>query len=286
MLRTLTLFFALFFLGTATSPAKEDLPRSETLGERQLKVLVQEEKEIWEILKSRTTQEDIETLRPRLRDIAASYDNIISENPDFVAAYVSYGLLLSRIGERKASVTFFLQANEIDPNIPLVKNQLGNYCIEEGEYEEALSYYLSAIKLAPEEPLYRYQLGTLLTEFRRFFIADELFSKETLEKKMHEAFQKAATLAPSDFGYAYRYAESFYDLREPNWEEALLLWETLEEMAPTNVEKQTAQLHRANIYLKQERFLGARLLLNKITEASLESNKQTLLDQLNQEAEN
>ncbi|MBL4576810.1 MAG: tetratricopeptide repeat protein [Opitutaceae bacterium] len=286
MLRTLTLFFALFFLGTATSPAKEDLPRSETLGERQLKVLVQEEKEIWEILKSRTNQEDIETLRPRLRDIAASYDNIISENPDFVAAYVSYGLLLSRIGERKASVTFFLQANEIDPNIPLVKNQLGNYCIEEGEYEEALSYYLSAIKLAPEEPLYRYQLGTLLTEFRRFFIADELFSKETLEKKMHEAFQKAATLAPSDFGYACRYAESFYDLREPNWEEALLLWETLEEMAPTNVEKQTAQLHRANIYLKQERFLGARLLLNKITEASLESNKQTLLDQLNQEAEN
>ncbi len=283
ILRFIVLFFALLSLTTVTLLAEEEGPKTETLAERQLKALVQREKEIWETLNTATNDADVETLKPKLRDVAASYDNLISNNPDFTAAYVAYGLLLSRIGERKASVSIFLQANEIDSKIPIVKNQLGNYCIEEAKYKEALPYYLEAIELAPEEPLYRYQLGTLLTEFMKFFIVDGTFTREAIEKQMHEAFQKAAELAPSDFAYTYRYAESYYDLTEPQWEEALTIWERLEEMAPTNLEKQTVQLHRANIYLKQERFLGARSLINKVTEPTLTSNKQALLDELNKD---
>jgi tetratricopeptide (TPR) repeat protein len=286
MLRFFALSFALLYLATPNLFAAEKAQRTETLAERQLKTLVQREKEIWEALNKASNEDDVQTLKPKLRDVATSYDNLISDNPDFVAAYVTYGLLLSRIGERKASVSIFLEANEIDSNIPIVKNQLGNYCIEEGKYEEALSYYLKAIELEPEEPLYRHQLGTLLTEFMKFFIADGIYTREAIEKQMHDAFQKAAELAPSSFAYTYRYAESYYDLTEPQWEEALTIWEKLEEMAPTSLEKQTVQLHRANIYLKQERFLGARTLINKITEPALSSNKQALLDQLNKDDSN
>jgi hypothetical protein len=45
---------------------------------------------------------------------------------------------------------------------------------------------------------------------------------------MHEAFRKAAELAPDRLEFTYRYAESFYDLTTPDWDGALKAWNTLE----------------------------------------------------------
>ena len=41
---------------------------------------------------------------------------------------------------------------------------------------------------------------------------------QTLDDGMHHAFQRASELAPSRFEFAYRYAESFYDLEKPDWD--------------------------------------------------------------------
>ena len=58
--------------------------------------------------------------------------------------------MLWKISMRKQAVAILLKANQLDPDIPLVKNELGNYLAEEGKPLEALNYYLSAVKLEPE----------------------------------------------------------------------------------------------------------------------------------------
>src|SRR5206468_7516084 len=143
------------------------------------------------------------------------YESLLRENPKFAAAYADYGYLLRKVGMRKESASMLLKANQLDPDIPMVKNQLGNYLAEDGKPLEAAPYFLAAIKLAPNEPLYHYQLGTLLVEGRDVFIRSGEWTRAALDHAMHEAFRRAAELAPDRFEFAYRYAESFADMENP-----------------------------------------------------------------------
>ena len=145
---------------------------------------------------------------------------------------------------------------------------------------DALNYFLAAIKLEPKEPLYHYQLGTLLTEAREDFLKGGEWTRAALDEAMRHAFQRAAELAPDRFEFAYRYAESFYDLATPDWEAALKLWAALEEKAPTPIERQTMRLHAANILVKMGRRDHARTLLETVDEPSLQKQKQKLVAQL------
>jgi len=257
-----------------------DFAVEETLAERNLKQLVAKERAIWASLREATNEVDIEAAKPRFQDVIDRYDSLIRDNPEFVPGFVAYGLLLARIEERKASRAIFMQANKLDPNIAVVKNQLGNYLVEEARYKEALPYYLAAIELEPREPLYHYQLGVLLTEFMDYFLRDRLYDRKTIEGQMQKAFLRASELDPDSWAYAYRYAESFYDLENPDWDKAISHWSSLEERARPGIERQTVQLHEANILIKQRRFLAARDILEEVTEPVLASNRRALEDEL------
>lgn len=255
-------------------------PSAESLAERNLKLLVAKERAIWASLEAATNEEDIETAKPKFQEVLTGYDGLIRDNPEFVPAFVAYGLLLARIDEHRASLAIFMRANQLDSNIAVVKNQLGNFLVEEARYKEALPYYLAAIELEPGEPLYHYQLGSLLTAFMDYFIRDRLYDRETIDSQMQSSFRNAATLAPDNWAYGYRYAESFYDLENPDWDEAMTQWSQLERRARPGIERQTIQLHQANIMIKQGRTLAARDILEKVDEPVLASNRRTLEDEL------
>jgi tetratricopeptide (TPR) repeat protein len=178
---------------------------------------------------------------------------------------------------RKEAAAILLKANEIDPDIALVKNELGNYLAEEGKPLDAVSYFLSAIKLEPKEPLYHYQLGMLLYEARADFIRSGEWTRDSVDHAMHEAFRRAAELAPDRVEFGYRYAESFYDLENPDWNEALKAWTGLESKAQSDLERQTMRLHEANVSLKQGKPDRAREILATVTASELQGQKQKLV---------
>lgn len=254
---------------------------AESMATRQLRDVLERERVVWERLHAHPDDAaEKQRAETDFRDIITAYENVIRASPDFGEAYAAYGYLLSRTGNREEAVKAFVRANQLNPNLSLVKNQLGNYFTEEGNYVEALGYYLSAVALAPEQPLYHYQLGTLLYEFRDYFIKDGLYDRATLDAKMQAAFRRAAELAPDAWGFIYRYAESFYDLDQPDWPAALAEWDKLEQRAKPGVERSTIRLHRANILLHIGRVGEARALLDSVTEPVLATQKQSLVDQL------
>ena len=223
---------------------------------------------------------DQDGFRTNLQQLVNEYDLLIKDHSDYAPAFVAYGLLLTRIDMRKEGATMLLRANQLDKSIPLVKNQLGNYLAEEGKPLEAANYFLAAIQLAPKEPLYHYQLGTLLTEARDDFLQSGQWTREALEKAMHEAFRQAMELAPDNVAYAYRFGESFYDLEHPDWDQALDFWRSLELKLSPGVEKETIRLHQANILIKDEEPEAAKALLETVKEQVLQKQKQKLLDSL------
>jgi tetratricopeptide (TPR) repeat protein len=253
---------------------------AETLAEKSLKDIVARQRDIFSRAEKEGDQLDQAWLRGELQNVINSYDILIQKNPDFAAAYVPYGMLLGKVGMTKEAVAILLKANKLDPNIPVVKNQLAKHLAEDGKPVEALPWILAAINLEPREPLYHYHLGLLLAEGRDEFIRTGQFTGEALDKAMLGAFAHAAEFAPDNFAYAYRHAEAYYDLGKPQWDEALKAWSALEERAKPGVEKGTIRLHAANVLLKQGQTDRARALLAMVNEPVLQKQKQTLLDQM------
>jgi len=253
---------------------------AETLAEKSLKEIVARQRDILARANAEGDHLDEARLRGELQNVVNSYDVLIQKSPDFAPAYVAYGMLLGQVGMTKEAVGILLKANKLDPQIPVVKNQLAKHLAEDGKPVEALPWIMAAIDLEPKEPLYHYHLGLLLTEGRDEFIRTGQFTRPALDQTMLGAFRKAAECAPANFAYAYRAAEAYYDLETPQWDAALKAWGALEEKAKPGVEQQTIRLQAANVLLKAGQKERAAALLVTVTEGVLAKQKQTLLDQM------
>jgi len=250
---------------------------SESMADRTLRQISERQRTLFEDAVKQGDKLDEESFRSQVQELTHSYERFLQDNPKSAAAFAGYGYLLCKVGMRREAAAILLKANQLDSDIPLVKNQLGNLLAEDGKPLEALPYFLAAIKLMPNEPIYHFQLGTLLHEARDDFLKSGEWTKVALEKAMHNAFKRAAELAPDRFEFNYRYGESFYDLETPDWEGALKVWAALEEKAGSPIERQTLRLHAANVLIKQGRVDLAKVLLNTITEPALEAQKQKLI---------
>ncbi|MBI5382098.1 MAG: hypothetical protein HZA31_09385 [Opitutae bacterium] len=270
-----------------TTPAAADAPievpaRAEpSPAQRELQALITRQQKLFAAAaKENNPNFDEENFRTDMQNLCFDYDTYLKKYPDTAAGFAAYGVLLGKIDMRKQAAAMLLKANALDPNLPLVKNQLGNYLAEEGKPLEAVNYFVSAIRLAPNEPLYHYQLGTLLYEARDDFLKSGEWKRPALERAMHAAFRKAAELAPDRVEFVYRYGESFYDLETPDWEGALKVWSALEEKLKPGLEQETIRLHAANVLIKQGRFDHARALLATVQTEGLAKQKEKLVAQL------
>jgi tetratricopeptide (TPR) repeat protein len=223
---------------------------------------------------------DQENFRSQLQQLADAYEELLRDHPGFTEAHVAYGQMLWKIDMRKAALGQLLQANDLDKDIPLVKNLLGDYLAEEGQPVQALQYFMAAVKLAPREPLYHYNLGLLLFSARDDFLKTGLWTRAALDRSMLEAFRRATELAPGNTEYAYRYAKAFDDLSTPDWESALGVWRALAAKAGPGLELQVLQLQQARVLLKQNKPDEARALLDGINLPQLAEQRQKLAAQL------
>ena len=252
----------------------------ESLADRTLKQLVERQKDLLAEEARKSPGFDQDNFQTQMQLVCQGYEVLLRDNPSYAPGYAAYGYLLGKIGQHKASIAILLRANKLDPDMALVKNQIGNFLAEDGHPREALPYYLAAIKLEPKEPLYHYQLGTLLYVAHDDFIKSGEWTVDGLSHAMQEAFRQAAQLAPDRIEFTYRYAESFYDLENPDWDVALKAWNALEAKAPTELERQTMRLHVINVLLKQGKAEHAHVLLDTVTEPTLQAQKQKLVAQL------
>ena len=279
-------FFPIFaaFLLLAAAPARAEQPAEqhapETMAERKLKGIAEHQRVLFADAAAQGKDLDEAQFKAQVEQLTHEYESLVRDNPNIADGYASYGYMLWKISMRKQAVATLLKANQLDPDIPLVKNELGNYLAEEGKPLEALNYYLSAVKLEPKEPLYHYQIGTLLYEARDDFLKSGEWSRAAIDHSMQEAFKNAAELAPDRVEFSYRYAESFYDMVDPDWAAALKAWEGMEARATSDVERQTMRLHQANVFIYMGKPDQARKVLDTVTDPALLGQRQKLIAQI------
>jgi tetratricopeptide (TPR) repeat protein len=187
---------------------------------------------------------------------------------------------LRRVQENEQAFLAFLKADELDPEIAVVKQQIGNHLAEEGKGKAALTFYLRAVDLEPETAVYHFALGQLIYDFRAKFIEEKIFTQDALEREMLKAFRQAAKLAPDNFDYQLRLGEAYYDLTSPDWRSALLHWKQLSKQATTRLQIEILDLHRARVLGKLGRSQEAKALLDQVLNPALQKSKQQVLDEI------
>ncbi len=260
-------------------PKPKQRPQIDTeRADSELRQIVADEKATFAAAEVAGDKFDPENFRSQMQQLTQRYDRLLRVNPNYVAGNVAYGLLLGKIGMSREGAAFMYKANELDDKLPVVKNQLGNFCAEEGRPLEAYIFYQAAIALDPKEPLYYYQLGTLLAEARDTFLKDApgMWSREKIDEAMQAAFLQATELAPGDWRYAYRYGLSFYDLQTGEWEAALQFWEIFETKLKPGIEQQVCRIHAAKVLGELRRIKDAQAKLDTVIANELLTQKMSV----------
>lgn len=221
-------------------------------------------------------------LERRMGDLIEAYTHYLTDQPDDVSAYILYGKLLRRTGQNEAAFKAFLKADELDPNIAVVKQQIGTHLADEGNGKAALPFYLLAVELEPETATYHFALGELLLAFRDTYIKESIFTQDALEREMLKAFRKAAALEPDNFEFQMRLGEAFYDLNSPDWKSALVHWNKLSKKTTTRIQGEVLALHRARVLGKLGRGEDAQALLEQVLSPALQKSKQQVIDEIAQ----
>lgn len=226
-----------------------------------------------------------EDFRPRLQALVSDYEALVGAHPEFAAGWAAYGLFLCEpeIRDERTALALLFKANGLDPDLALVKNQIGVLLAESGRVLEALNYFLAASDLAPREPLYHFQIGLLLDEAREVFERSRAWTPEVVDRTILSAFSRAVELAPERSDYAYRAAEAYNTLHTPRWAEAVAVWARLEERLKGDLEVQTVRLQRARALWKLGLAGDARDLVATVDHRELAAQRGRLLEEFDAE---
>ncbi len=261
------------------TPASPQTPKAISDDERLADIAVEDRDFFQALAKNSKTWSNEERDR-RAQAIHDKYYSYLLAHPRDVNALVLYGKFLYRTGQDDMAFEAFRHADALEPGLAVVKQQLANYLAENGQYKLALEFLHQATALAPNEPLYHYQIGELLNYFYESFLTDKVFDVATLNKTMAAEFAKAAELAPQQPAYAWRYAESFYDMVNPDWKAALAAWTGLVPHTTNPTLLEMLRLHCARALLELGRLDEARLLIEQPVLPALEASRLELARRL------
>ena len=248
--------------------------------ERRLLDLALQKKRLFEIVAERPDFFTEAQLAERLDTLSDAFADYVEAYPQDVMGLILWARLLQVMERDEAALQLFRKADKIDPDIAVVKQQIGNALAEKGEGIAALSYLFRAVELEPEEAVYHYQLGELLHHFREDYIKEGLLSEADLDAAMQRAFREAAHLQADDFDLQLRYGESYYDVAEPDWEQALKHWQRMESVETGIFREQVILLHMARVLVELGRIADALEALDDVRHSALRPSKEALLKQI------
>jgi tetratricopeptide (TPR) repeat protein len=211
------------------------------------------------------SEEDLrKVIRFKVDAVKTAYRDFLRENPNHIKTMIAFGRFLCDMQEEQEGVQWWEKARELEPKNAAVRNNLANYYGHEGEPKRAIEEYEAAISIQPGEPMYHFNLANIFYLFRKETSELKKWSEEEVFDHALESFRKARDLEPGNYDYAYAYAETFYGVKNPNWNRALDAWDYCLKLNITPLQREQIYTHLARINLRLDRIGKARDYLAQV----------------------
>jgi tetratricopeptide (TPR) repeat protein len=219
-------------------------------------------------------------VQQRLDGVKEKYEDFVRLHPDHVRALLAYGGFLRDAGDTAGARTQWEKASQLAPNNPAAWDDLGTI-YEEGDVPKAFECFSKAIELDGSQAVYYHNLAAAVYLFRKEAAEHWKLSDQEVYDLSLALYRRALKLAPDDFVLASDYAECFYGISPPRWQEGLAAWNQCLELARDEVEREGVRVHLARINLALSNFEETRRNLDAITNgiyAKLKSKISSNLD--------
>ena len=220
-------------------------------------------------------------LKTKAMRIDAAWKSFFLENPDHIEGLILYGKFLRKIGQSAKAYATFQKANSLDANIGVVKQQLSAIEAEEGSVKEAFAHITQAVNLEDENIVFLKQKAFVMVVGKKTLVGSGVISPSEYDEQLLQCYRKISESTPNDRQAKIRYAQSFYDLFEPNWEKALSIWNEILASSTLNIERQSALANKARVLVELGRDEEATQILKTIDIPSLMRPKNLLLREIN-----
>lgn len=218
-------------------------------------------------------------LLARAQGIADRYQSFLRDNPEHLYGWILAGKFLRTIGADERAYEAFRRANDLDPEVAVVQQQLADILVGEGRHEPALGLFLRAVQLAPEEPVYQEDLATFLLRFGPELEEDGAVEEGRAPVLATRAFRRAYDLDPDNFDRAYQWAQSLEEHTEPDWPKIATAWEGLIALPETRAGREAVRLQVARAWLRAGATGRARAWLDPVRTGSLEATWAALREE-------
>ena len=217
------------------------------------------------------------TAKERLR-VEQIYYQLVRDNPESVPAQNATAAFLWKNGNAAAGIEHWRTAQRLDPENGEAANSLGGAYLRMGRVRQAAEQFLLAVRSESDNPDYHFDLGNVEFVLRRDLTAAwKIDSAELLQRALFQ-FREASRLAPTDLEYARAYAETFYGIPNPDWEQAQVAWQHYLELS-TKRNRTFAYLQLARVSLKRHKKAEALSFLGKLSDPSYSEVKEKLRKQ-------
>lgn len=210
--------------------------------------------------------------RESLARVEGIYRQILERHPGSPEARNAYGEFLWEQERFDEAHRQWQEAARIDPSNADALDHLGHCQLKLGNPNAAIGFFRRATAAAPRNAAYHYNLATSLFLFRRE-AGDDMTPSQAIHSAL-EHFRKAVELEPMQVEYARGYAETFYGIESPDWDEALKAGEHYLSITP---DKDFARINLARIYIELKRPESAREILNQVQSPEYQRVKDKLL---------
>ncbi len=278
-LKVLLLVFCLSLFACASSlePKKRNVQtaNSFTLAEKNLLEIIDEQK-AFDLYLEQNGNKNISEIRSKIKSLDLRWEEYLRGNPKNVNALIIYGKYLRKTDRTEEAYKIFQKADKLENHLAIIKQQLATYEGEDKNYKDSYAHLKEAINLEPKNAIYHFQLGELLYLKGTDMAEQNLLSTKDCDAQMIEAFKTAKELDPNNGRYALRYAQTFFDLQEPNCEDALKAFDNALSFAGLNFERDEILIQKTKILLKLKRAQEAQEILKKINSEHLQKEKNYL----------
>ena len=197
----------------------------------------------------------------RLEPVRKGYEDFLKRHPEHARARLAYGSFLNDVGDEHAAAAQWEKARDINPRLPAVWNNLGNYYGHNGKVADAFTCYDKAIALAPLESVYYQNLATTAFLFRKPAEEHYGLTEPQLFNRVMSLYNKALALDPGNFALAVELAQTYYGFKPPvsgdleedrrtekeHYDTALEAWQRAMKLANDDVERQSVRVHLARV---------------------------------------
>ena len=204
------------------------------------------------------------------------YYQLVRDHPQSVPAQNALAAFLWQNGKPQPAVEHWRIAQGLEPANAEAANSLGGAYLRLGRVSNAAEQFLIAIHSDTVNPLYHFNLANVEFLLRGDLTAAwKIDSAELLQRALFD-FREASRLAPMNREYARAYAETFYGMPKPDWEEAKVAWQHYLELC---TDRNFAYLQLARVSLKRHKKAEALSFLDKISDSLYSEVKEKLRKQ-------